>query len=95
MTPIVFVTSGVMLIVALMLVLWPLQRGAAKSISRVREAGGKLRALNEARTAGSVGTEQSAALQAAIAKLAGKLRQHPEDAEGWALLGRAYKAMQQ
>ena len=26
-------------------------------------------------------------MQAAIAKLAGKLQQHPEDAEGWALLG--------
>jgi cytochrome c-type biogenesis protein CcmH len=168
MTPIFFVTAGVMLTVALLLVLWPLQRGAAKSMSRVREAAGKLRALNEARTEGGVGEEQSAALQgaidellsatvdlerrgarpgiytgvavlvcvplaatamyhwwgsphtehldhthaavgsgaappidhgadmqAAIAKLAGKLQQHPEDAEGWALLGRTYKAMQQ
>jgi cytochrome c-type biogenesis protein CcmH len=168
-TPIFFVTAGVMLIVVLLLMLWPLQRGAAKSLRRVREAAGKLRALNEARTAGSVGEEQSAALQAAIdelsvatvdlerrgarpgiytgvavvvfvplaatamyhwwgssphaehfddthaavgsgaappidhgadmqaaiAKLAGKLQQHPEDAEGWALLGRTYKAMQQ
>jgi tetratricopeptide (TPR) repeat protein len=34
-------------------------------------------------------------MQAAIAKLADKLRQHPQDAEGWALLGRTYKAMQQ
>jgi cytochrome c-type biogenesis protein CcmI len=168
MTPIFSVTAGVMLIVALLLVLWPLQRGAAKSRSRVREAAGKLRALNDARIAGSVGEEQSAALQAAIdellvatvdlerrgarpgiytgvavvvfvplaatamyhgwgsprtehsdvahaavgsgaappidhgddmqaaiAKLAGKLQQHPEDAEGWALLGRTYKAIQQ
>ena len=168
MTPIFFVTAGAMLIVALLLVLWPLQRGAAKSMSRVREAAGKLRALDEARAAGSVGEEQSATLQAAIdellvatvdlerrgarpriytgvavlvfvplaatamyywwgsphaehfddahaavgsgtappidhgadmqaaiAKLAGKLQQHPEDAEGWALLGRTYKAMQQ
>jgi cytochrome c-type biogenesis protein CcmI len=168
MTSIFFVTAGVLLIVALLLVLWPLQRGAAKSMSRVREAAGKLRALDEARTAGSVGEEQSAALQAAvdellaatvdlerrggrpaiytgvavvvfvplaatamyhgwgsppaehfddahaavgsgaappidhgadmqaaIAKLAGKLQQHPEDAEGWALLGRTYKAMEQ
>ena len=168
MTPIFFVTAGVMLIVALLLVLWPLQRSAAKSMSRVREAAGKLRALNEARTEGGVGEEQSAALQAAIdellsttvdlerrgarpgiytgvavlvcvplaatamyhwwgsrhtehfddthaavgsgtappidhgadmqaaiAKLASKLQQHPEDAEGWALLGRTYKAMQQ
>src|SRR3984957_1789360 len=168
MTPIFFATAVVMLIVALLLVLWPLQRGAAKSVSRVREAAGKLRALNEARTEVGVGEEQSAALQAtidellsatldlqrrgarpgiytgvavlvcvplaatamyhwwgsphtdhfddthaavgsgtappidhgtdmqaAIAKLAGKLQQHPEDAEGWALLGRTYKAMQQ
>jgi cytochrome c-type biogenesis protein CcmH len=33
-------------------------------------------------------------MQAAIAKLADKLRQHPDDAEGWALLGRTYKATQ-
>jgi cytochrome c-type biogenesis protein CcmH len=168
MTPIFFVTAGVMLTVALLLVLWPLQRGAAKSMRRVREAAGKLRALNEAPAAGGVAEEQSAArqaaidellaatvdlerrearpgiytgvalvvavplvatgmyhwwgsphaehfddahaalgsgtappidhgadMQAAIAKLAGKLQQHPEDAEGWALLGRTYKAMQQ
>jgi cytochrome c-type biogenesis protein CcmH len=176
MTPIFFVTAVVMLIVALLLVLvwWPLQRGTARSMSRVREAAGKLRALNEARTEGGearseggVGEEQSAArqaaidellsatvdlerrgarpgiytgvavlvcvplaatamyhsrgsphtehfddphaavgsgaappidhgtdMQAAIAKLADKLRQHPQDAEGWALLGRTYKAMQ-
>jgi cytochrome c-type biogenesis protein CcmH len=31
-------------------------------------------------------------IQAAIAKLAAKLREQPEDAEGWALLGRTYKA---
>jgi cytochrome c-type biogenesis protein CcmI len=33
-------------------------------------------------------------MQAAIAKLADKLRQHPDDAEGWALLGRTYRATQ-
>jgi cytochrome c-type biogenesis protein CcmI len=31
-------------------------------------------------------------MQAAIAKLAEKLREHPDDAEGWALLARTYKA---
>jgi cytochrome c-type biogenesis protein CcmH len=31
-------------------------------------------------------------MQEAIAKLAEKLRQHPDDAEGWVLLGRTYKA---
>lgn len=168
MTAIFLVTAGVLLLAALLLVLWPLQRGAAQSRSRVREAAGKLRALNDARTAVSVGEEPSSALpaaidellaatvglerrgarpsiytgiavvvfvplgatamyhwwgsphaehfddmhaavgsgtappidhgadmQAAIAKLAGKLQQHPDDAEGWALLGRTYKAMQQ
>src|SRR5271156_1967360 len=69
MTPIFFVTAGVMLIVALLLVLWPLQRAAARSMSRVRDAAGKLRGLNEARTAGGVGEEQSAALQAAMDEL--------------------------
>lgn len=38
--------------------------------------------------------DHGADMQTAIAKLAEKLRQHPEDAEGWALLGRTYKAMQ-
>lgn len=32
-------------------------------------------------------------IQASIAKLAAKLREHPDDAEGWALLGRTYKAI--
>ena len=168
MTPIVVAMSGVMLMVVVLLVVWPLQRSAAKSVSQVREAAGKLRALNQARTESGLGEERSAALQAAIdellsatidlerrgarpgiytgvavlvcvplaaaamyhwrgsphaehfgdthaaagsgaappidhgadmqaaiAKLAGKLQQHPEDAEGWALLGRTYKAMQQ
>jgi tetratricopeptide (TPR) repeat protein len=33
-------------------------------------------------------------MQAAIARLADKLRQHPDDPQGWALLGRTYKATQ-
>jgi len=33
-------------------------------------------------------------MQAAVARLADKLRQHPDDPQGWALLGRTYKAMQ-
>ena len=69
MTSIFFVTGALMLIAALSLVLWPLQRSAAKSMSRVREAAGKLRALNAARTAGSVDEEQSATRQAAIEQL--------------------------
>ena len=38
--------------------------------------------------------DHGADMQAAIATLAEKLRQHPDDAEGWALLGRTYKATQ-
>jgi cytochrome c-type biogenesis protein CcmH len=37
-------------------------------------------------------TDHGSDIQAAIAKLAAKLREHPDDAEGWALLGRTYKA---
>jgi cytochrome c-type biogenesis protein CcmH len=33
-------------------------------------------------------------MEAAIGKLADKLKQNPQDAEGWTLLGRAYKATQ-
>jgi cytochrome c-type biogenesis protein CcmH len=33
-------------------------------------------------------------MQAAIARLAEKLHQHPDDPQGWALLGRTYKATQ-
>jgi cytochrome c-type biogenesis protein CcmH len=36
--------------------------------------------------------DHGADIQAAISKLAAKLREHPDDAEGWALLGRTYKA---
>ncbi|MBS0569698.1 MAG: c-type cytochrome biogenesis protein CcmI [Proteobacteria bacterium] len=38
--------------------------------------------------------DHGADMQQAIAKLADKLKQNPEDAEGWALLGRAYEATQ-
>ena len=37
-------------------------------------------------------TDHGSDIQAAIAKLAAKLQEHPDDAEGWALLGRTYKA---
>jgi cytochrome c-type biogenesis protein CcmH len=43
---------------------------------------------------GAAPIEHGPDMQAAIAKLSEKLRQHPDDAEGWALLGRTYKAMQ-
>jgi cytochrome c-type biogenesis protein CcmH len=38
--------------------------------------------------------DHGADMQAAIARLADKLRQSPDDAQGWALLGRTYKATQ-
>jgi cytochrome c-type biogenesis protein CcmH len=38
--------------------------------------------------------DHGADMQAAIARLADKLRQNPDDAQGWALLGRTYKAAQ-
>jgi cytochrome c-type biogenesis protein CcmH len=38
--------------------------------------------------------DHGADMQAAIARLAAKLREQPDDAQGWALLGRTYKATQ-
>jgi cytochrome c-type biogenesis protein CcmH len=38
--------------------------------------------------------DHGADMQAAIARLADKLRQHPDDAQGWVLLARTYKATQ-
>jgi cytochrome c-type biogenesis protein CcmI len=153
-----------MLVVALLLILPPLLRGNTNTLRRLRESRAELRALDEARAAGSLeaadyasrraalgesllsildaepkrfratlyvglavavlvplaalgayrwwGSPQAVGeaaplsgdtaampmpdhgtdMQAAIAKLADKLRQHPDDAEGWALLGRTYKA---
>jgi cytochrome c-type biogenesis protein CcmH len=160
-----------MLIVALVLILWPLLRGNSGTLHRLRKSRAELKALEEARSAGNLeaadyasrraalaegilsildtepkrsratlyiglamgvlvplaalgayrwwgspqalgeGASPSAEtamssdtgmpmpdhgtdMQAAIAKLAEKLRQHPDDAEGWALLGRTYKATQ-
>jgi cytochrome c-type biogenesis protein CcmI len=155
-----------MLIVALLLILPPLLRGNSNTLRRLRESRAELRALEEARAAGSLeaadyasqraalgegllsildvepkrsrttlyvgltmavlvplaalgayrwwGSPQAlgeavplsgdtampmpdhgADMRAAIAKLAMKLREHPDDAEGWALLGRTYKATEQ
>ena len=166
MTPAFIAAVTAMLIVALMLILLPLLRGNSNSLRRLRESRAELRALEEARSAGSLeaadyasrraalgegllsildaqprrlratlyvglavavlvplgalgayrwwGSTQAVReaaplfgdtaampvpdhgtdMQAAIAKLADKLRQHPDDAEGWALLGRTYKATQ-
>ena len=166
MTPAFIAVVTAMLIVALVLILLPLLRGNSSSLRRLRESRAELRALEEARSAGTLeaadyasrraalgesllsildaeprrlratlyvglavavlvplgalgayrwwGSTQAVReaaplsgdtaampvpdhgtdMQAAIAKLADKLRQHPDDAEGWALLGRTYKATQ-
>ena len=154
-----------MLIVALVLILLPLLRGSSNTLRRLRVSRAELRALEAARSAGSLeaadyasrraalgegllsildaepkrfratlyvglamavlvplaalgayrwlGSPQALTdaaplsadtampmpdhgtdMQAAIAKLAEKLREHPDDAEGWALLGRTYKSTQ-
>jgi cytochrome c-type biogenesis protein CcmI len=166
MTPAFIAVVTAMLIVALVLILLPLLRGNSSSLRRLRESRAELRALEEARSAGTLeaadyasrraalgegllsildaeprrlratlyvglavavlvplgalgayrwwGSPQAVReaaplsgdtaampvpdhgtdMQAAIAKLADKLRRHPDDAEGWALLGRTYKATQ-
>jgi cytochrome c-type biogenesis protein CcmH len=163
MTPAFIAAVASMLVVVLLLILPPLLRGNSNTLRRLRASRAELRALDEARAAGSLeaadyasrraalgegllsildaepkrsrttlyvglavavlvplaalgayrwwGSPQALGegaplsgdaampmpdhgtdMQAAIAKLADKLRQHPDDAEGWALLGRTYKA---
>ena len=48
----------------------------------------------ESAAAGVAMPEHGADMQTVIGNLAAKLRDHPDDAEGWALLGRTYKATQ-
>ncbi len=55
---------------------------------------GNPRALDPEALTAQAPADHGADMQAAIAKLADKLKQNPDDAEGWALLGRAYKATQ-
>jgi cytochrome c-type biogenesis protein CcmH len=59
-------------------------------------AGNRAIAANEAGAAGGapVPVDHGGDMQASIARLADKLRQHPDDAQGWALLARTYKATQ-
>lgn len=47
-----------------------------------------------AATTAQAPADHGADMEQAIAKLADKLRQNPDDAEGWTLLGRAYEATQ-
>ena len=47
-----------------------------------------------AKTAEQAPADHGADMEQAIAKLADKLKQNPDDAEGWTLLGRAYEATQ-
>ena len=47
-----------------------------------------------AETTAQAPADHGAGMEQAIAKLADKLKQNPDDAEGWTLLGRAYEATQ-
>lgn len=47
-----------------------------------------------AQTTAQAPADHGADMEQAIAKLADKLKQNPDDAEGWTLLGRAYEATQ-
>jgi len=49
-------------------------------------------ALDPANLAAAPEAEHAAGMEQAIAGLAAKLKQQPDDAQGWALLGRAYQA---
>jgi len=53
---------------------------------------GAPQALDPANLAAAPPAEQAAAMEEAIAGLAAKLKQQPDDAQGWALLARAYQA---
>jgi cytochrome c-type biogenesis protein CcmH len=53
---------------------------------------GAPQALDPANLAAAPPAEQAAAMEEAIAGLAAKLKQQPDDPQGWALLARAYQA---
>jgi len=53
---------------------------------------GAPQALDPANLAAAPPAEQAAAMEEAITGLAAKLKQQPDDAQGWALLARAYQA---
>jgi cytochrome c-type biogenesis protein CcmI len=59
-------------------------------------SGGNAGPVDEQSAAGGapVPVDHGGDMQASIARLAEKLRQHPDDAQGWALLARTYKATQ-
>jgi cytochrome c-type biogenesis protein CcmI len=65
---------------------------AAFGIYRLRDTPPTLQAhMSTTRTAAPL-ADHGSDIQASISKLAAKLREQPDDAEGWALLGRTYKA---
>jgi cytochrome c-type biogenesis protein CcmH len=65
---------------------------AVFGIYRWREAPPTLQAHMSTTPTAAPLADHGSDIQAAISKLAAKLREHPDDAEGWALLGRTYKA---
>jgi tetratricopeptide (TPR) repeat protein len=83
-----FAAALFMTIAAVALVVRPLLREKFKSERRLNEWRLEFKSLIEANSAGSLDSAR------AIARLADKLRQNPDDAQGWALLGRTYKATQ-
>jgi hypothetical protein len=65
------------------------------SASLAATAGGHTGMAGDSDEAGApMPVDHGGDMQAAVARLAGKLRQHPDDPEAWALLGRTYKATQ-
>jgi cytochrome c-type biogenesis protein CcmI len=65
---------------------------AASCLYRLRGAPPTVQAHMSTTVTAAPLADHGSDIQAAISKLAAKLREHPDDAEGWALLGRTYKA---
>ena len=66
----------------------------AAAIILYRIVGTPAALLPSAETTAQAPADHGADMEQAIAKLADKLKQNPDDAEGWTLLGRAYEATQ-
>jgi len=81
------VTFAVLLLVALLL------PASALLLYRLVGAPQALDPANLVAAAAPQGEAQGPEMEKAIATLAQRLKDHPDDAEGWALLGRAYVAM--
>jgi cytochrome c-type biogenesis protein CcmH/NrfG len=67
-------------------------RGSTAEVTGAALATSAIQAAEATQAAAPV--DHGVDMQAAIRRLADKLRQNPDDAQGWALLGRTYKATQ-